>query len=93
MHAQSPASVKAAPATAGSADSFNDGLAVPFNSKSFGAGKERALVLGSGGEYWVAWMPAYFHPLKSNGANLDLPDVYVGTSAGSIISSVLSGGI
>ena len=73
--------------------SFNEGLVVSFNSKSFGAGKERAKVLGGCGEYWVAWMQGYFHARKSKGANLDLPDVYTGTSAGSIISSVLSGGI
>jgi hypothetical protein len=73
--------------------SFNEGLVVFFNSKSFGAGKERAKVLDGCGEYWVAWMPGYFHALNSKGANLDLPDVYTGTSAGSIISSVLSGGI
>ena len=73
--------------------SFNEGLTVLFNSKSFGAGKERAMVLGDGDEYWVAWKQGYFHAFKSKGANLDLPDVYIGTSAGSIISSVLSGGI
>ena len=78
---------------AGFADFFNEGLTVLFNSKSFGAGKERAMVLGDGDEYWVAWKQGYFHAFKSKGANLDLPDVYTGTSAGSIISSVLSGGI
>jgi NTE family protein len=91
VHTHSPETVKAAPPIADSAYFFNEGLAVPFNSKSFGAGKERAMVLGGGGEYWVAWMLGYFHALKSNGANLDLPDVYVGTSAESIISSLLSG--
>ena len=59
--------------------SFNEGLVVFFNSKSFGACKERAKVFGGCGEYWVAWIPGYFHALKRNGANFELPDVYVGT--------------
>jgi hypothetical protein len=83
----------AASATAGFADFFNGGLTVFFNSKSFGTGKERAMVLFGCGKYWVAWMPGYFHAVKSNVTNLDLPDVYTGTSAGSIINSVLSEGI
>ncbi|MGB2629053.1 MAG: patatin-like phospholipase family protein [Candidatus Acidiferrum sp.] len=75
-----------------SPDPFNDGLAVPFYSKSFGIGKERAIVLGGGGEYWVAWMLGYLHALQNSGVDLDLTDAYVGTSAGSLVGSAVSGG-
>ena len=75
-----------------SPDSSSDGLAIPFHSKSFGTGKERAIVLGGGGEYWVAWMLGYLRALETSGANVERADAFIGTSAGSLVGSAVSGG-
>lgn len=72
-----------------------DGLAWPksFEAK-YGAGKKRGLVLGGGGVYFVAWQVAYLKGLVKRGVHLDEADVLVGTSAGSVIASIMaSGGI
>lgn len=72
---------------------WNDGLAHPIPyAPPPGAGKERALVLGGGGVYLVAWMIGYFHALKRGGVDLATADIVVGTSAGSIAGAVLAGG-
>jgi len=65
---------------------FNDNLAVPFPvpvDRSFGKGKDRALALGGGGEYFAAWMLGFAHGLHAKGVPYEMPDVVVGTSAGS----------
>jgi NTE family protein len=61
-------------------------------NKSFGEGKERALVLGGGGIYFASWMLGYFHSLTAGGVDLELSDVIVGTSAGSFVGSSIAGG-
>jgi NTE family protein len=72
---------------------FNDGLAIPMPANpSLGNGKDRALVLGGGGEYFAAWMLGFMHGLHENGVGYELPDVIIGTSAGSVVGSTIAGG-
>jgi len=73
--------------------SFNDNLAVPIPANpSFGRGKDRALVLGGGGEYFAAWMLGFAYGLDAKGVPYEMPDVIVGTSAGSVVGSAIAGG-
>ena len=72
---------------------FNDGLAIPMPANpSLGKGKDRALVLGGGGEYFAAWMLGFMHGLHENGVGYEMPDVIIGTSAGSVVGSTIAGG-
>ncbi len=72
---------------------FDDGLAVPIPANpSLGAGKDRALVLGGGGEYFAAWMLGFMHGLHEKGVSYEMPDVIIGTSAGSVVGSTIAGG-
>ena len=57
-----------------------------------GTGAARALVLGAGGEYFAAWMAGYLHTLDTAGVDVSSADVGVGTSAGSLVGSALTGG-
>ena len=57
-----------------------------------GKGKDRALVLGGGGEYFAAWMLGFMHGLHENGVGYEMPDVIIGTSAGSVVGSTIAGG-
>lgn len=57
-----------------------------------GKGKERALVLGGGGEWFVAWQLAYFSTLAEGGVDLSVADAVVGTSAGSVLGTLLTSG-
>ena len=75
----------------------NDGLALPIATKptisKLAKGLDRTLVLGGGGEYYIAWYCGFFHGLFEAGLKMDqLPEMVVGTSAGSYMgSSLLSG--
>ena len=71
---------------------FDDGLALPSAKPSLGQGKDRALVLGGGGEYFAAWMLGFAHGLHENGMPYEMPDVIIGTSAGSLVGSTIAGG-
>ncbi len=72
---------------------FDDGLAVPFSPEaSLGKGKDFALVLGGGGEYFAAWMLGFAKGLHDHGVPYEMPDVIVGTSAGSFVGSTIAGG-
>lgn len=74
---------------------FNDDLAVPFPApadRSLGKGKDRGLALGGGGEYFAAWMLGFAHGLRAGGVPYEMPDVIVGTSAGSVVGSTIAGG-
>ena len=72
---------------------FNDNLAVPIPANpSLGKGKDRALVLGGGGEYFAAWMLGFAHGLKVKGVPYDMPDIIIGTSAGSLVGSTIADG-
>ena len=73
------------------------GLAIPIATKptisSFAKGSDRTMVLGGGGEYYIAWYCGFFHGLIEAGLDMvRLPKMVVGTSAGSYMgSSPLSG--
>lgn len=73
--------------------SWNDGLAHPIPYKNPpGKGKDRAIVLGGGSEYMSSFLVGYFHAMLSNGIDLRLADIAVGTSAGAVLGSALLGG-
>jgi NTE family protein len=74
---------------------FDDKLAVPLPvpaDRSLGRGKDRAMALGGGGEYFAAWMLGFAHGLHAEGVPYEMPDVIVGTSAGSVVGSTIAGG-
>lgn len=72
---------------------MNDGLAIPIPANpGFGGGKERALIIGGGGAYEMAFVLGYIHALGKNGVDIQLADLMIGTSAGSIVSSSIAHG-
>ena len=72
---------------------WNDGLSHPIPYKNApGKGKDRAIVLGGGSEYMSSFLVGYFHAMLTNGVNLRLADIVVGTSAGALLGSALLGG-
>jgi NTE family protein len=75
----------------------DDGLATPIATKptisNLAKGLDRTMVLGGGGEYYIAWYCGFFHGLYEAGLDMaNMPEMVVGTSAGSYMgSSLLSG--
>ena len=75
----------------------NDGLSIPIATtptvSPLAKGLDRTLVLGGGGEYYIAWYCGFFHGLLEAGLDMaSLSQMVVGTSAGSYMgSSLLSG--
>ena len=71
---------------------WNDGLAhpIPYQNPP-GTGKDRAIVLGGGSEYMSSFLVGYFHAMLTNGIDLRLADIVVGTSAGAVLGSALLG--
>ncbi len=74
----------------------SDGLARPVPDtptvSDLARGLDRTLVLGGGGEYYVAWYCGFFHGLLDQGVDPTIAEMIVGTSAGSYAgSSLLSG--
>lgn len=68
------------------------GMALPRSMNArYGRGIERGLVLGGGGIWFVAWQTGYLRRLEELGLRLGLADRLVGTSAGSIVASILAG--
>jgi NTE family protein len=57
----------------------------------YGAGVDRALVLGGGGVWFVAWQTGFLRRLGELDIHLGNADRFVGTSAGSIVASIVSG--
>ncbi len=57
-----------------------------------GAGKERGIVFGGGGEWFTTWMLAFCATVGKQGVDLRKADVTVGTSAGSIMGAYLASG-
>lgn len=55
-------------------------------------GLDRTLVLGGGGEYYIAWYCGFFHGLKELGVDPTIAEMVVGTSAGAYIGSSLVSG-
>ncbi|MEU7906268.1 patatin-like phospholipase family protein [Actinoplanes sp. NPDC049118] len=54
--------------------------------------EKRALVLGGGGVSGVAWEIGLLHGLAERGVDLTTADLFVGTSAGSVVAAQLTGG-
>jgi NTE family protein len=68
------------------------GMALPRSMAArYGRGIERGLVLGGGGIWFVAWQTGYLRRLEELGVGLGAADRLVGTSAGSIVASILAG--
>lgn len=57
------------------------------------SGGERAVVLGGGGVTGVAWETGLLLGLAEAGLDLSVADVFVGTSAGSVVAAQLTGGV
>lgn len=57
---------------------------------SFAKGKDRALVLGGGGEYFIAWLIGFAHGLSAAGVPYNLADIIVGTSAGAVVGCAIA---
>ncbi|WP_312878181.1 patatin-like phospholipase family protein [Lentzea indica] len=53
---------------------------------------QRALVLGGGGVTGIAWETGILHGLAEAGVDLTDADLFVGTSAGSVVATHLAGG-
>ena len=72
---------------------WDDGLAhpIPYQNPP-GIGKDRAIVLGGGSEYMSSFLVGYFHAMLTNGIDLRLADIVVGTSAGAVLGAALLGG-
>lgn len=70
-----------------------DPLAVPVDMSARHAdGLGTTLSLGGGGVYFVAWQVTYLYELARRGVDLAGADRVVGTSAGSVVASVLEAG-
>ena len=74
----------------------DDGMARPVPEQpvvsDLARGLDRTLVLGGGGEYYVAWYCGFFHGLLEAGLDPNLPEMVVGTSAGAYMGSSLTSG-
>lgn len=55
--------------------------------------EKRALVLGGGGVTGIAWETGVLHGLAEEGVDLADADLFVGTSAGSVVATQLAGGV
>jgi len=74
-------------------DASSDGMAVPRDmAAGYGSDLPFGLCLGGGGLWFVAWQVTYLNELLEAGVDLRGADRVVGTSAGSIVSSVLEAG-
>ncbi len=72
----------------------NDDLSIPIATtpkvSPLAKGLDRTMVLGGGGEYYIAWYCGFFHGLMESGLDMaGLPQMVVGTSAGSYMGSSL----
>lgn len=57
----------------------------------YGRGLAKGLVLGGGGVWFVAWQTGFLRRLSELNVHLGDADRFVGTSAGSVVASILSG--
>lgn len=73
--------------------SSSDGLVVPIDfSARYGGGLRFGVSLGGGGVWFVAWQTAYVRELTRLGVDLAGAQRVVGTSAGSLVGSLLEAG-
>lgn len=71
---------------------MTDRLAMPMSVEArYGAGLDRTIVLGGGGVWFVAWQTGYLRTLMKLGLDFSLSQRVVGTSAGSMMASVITG--
>lgn len=74
----------------------DDGLARPIPEtptvSDLAKGLDRTLVLGGGGEYYVAWYCGFIHGLMEQNVDLNRAEMLVGTSAGAYAGSALTSG-
>ena len=75
----------------------DDGLARPVpdapTKSDLAVGLDRTLVLGGGGEYYIAWYCGFFHGLMELGVDpAKQAEMVVGTSAGAYIGSSMTSG-
>lgn len=72
--------------------STDDGLALPIDYQArYGDGHRRTAVLGGGGIFFVAWQLSYLRTLERKGIDLGSATRIVGTSAGSVVATLLAG--
>jgi NTE family protein len=64
----------------------------PVTSEGRGTSEGRALVLGGGGVTGVAWEIGLMYGLAERGIDLSKADLFVGTSAGSVVAAQITGG-
>ena len=64
------------------------GVAASFDAR-YGDGLGLGVSLGGGGLFFVVWQASYLHELLQHGIDLSTADRVVGTSAGSLVASVL----
>ncbi len=70
-----------------------DNLAWPIDFQArYGNGLDRTICLGGGGLYFVAWQVAYLNTAVQGGLDVKLAERVVGTSAGSVVATALTGG-
>lgn len=70
---------------------LSSGTAMPIPADpTLGKGKDRALVLGGGGEYFIAWLIGFAHGLNAAGVPYQLADIIVGTSAEAVVGCALA---
>lgn len=70
-----------------------DSIAVPYDLRAgYGADHRRVLVLGGGGIFFIAWQVAYLHRLAKRGIDFGAATRVVGTSAGSVVASLVTSG-
>lgn len=74
-------------------ETIDDGLARPKDFAARSAeGLDRAVVLGGGGLFLLAWHVAYLHEMNAQGIDLSKAPRLIGTSAGSVMATGLAGG-
>jgi len=62
-------------------------------SDPLGAGKQRAIAFGGGGEWFTSWQLAFCATVAGHGIDLRAADVTIGTSAGSIMGAYVGAGM
>jgi len=78
---------------AGDPSETSDGLAKPIDFQARrGAGSDRALVLGGGGIFFIAWQVGYLNGLRKRGVDLTNAEIVVGTSAGALVAGIVTAG-
>ena len=67
------------------------GWPISFEAR-YGRGLDRTVCLGGGGLYFIAWQVGYLQTAALGGVDFKLAERVVGTSAGSVVATALTGG-